>query len=91
MKKHYADNPNEFEIVGIAFSDKQEKWREVVLEKPSLPWINVFDDSDLRDKYYISAAPQYALIDKEGIIVDFPQSYRDVIRQLNELRVKGLL
>ena len=91
IKKHYITNPDEFEIVGIAFSDKPEEWRKAVLEKPILPWINVFDDDDLHNKFYVIAAPTYVLIDKEGIIVDFPQSHHEVIKQLNELREKNLL
>ena len=91
IKEYYATHPKEFEIVGIAFHDKLEKWRKVVLGKPSLPWINVFDDDVLHDKYYVTYAPTYVLIDKEGIIVDFPQYHTDVINQLNELREKNLL
>ena len=91
IKKYYTAHPDEFEIVGIAFSDEPEKWRKVVLEKPSLPWINVFDENDLHDKYYVFAAPTYVLVDKEGIIVDFPSSHHEVIKQLNMLREKGLL
>ena len=91
IKKHYATHQDEFEIVGIAFSDKPEEWRKAVLEKPTLPWINVFDENYLHDKYYVTYAPTYVLVDKEGIIVDFPQSHHEVIKQLNELREKSLL
>ena len=89
IKKYYADHPNEFEIVGVAFSDKPETWRKMVLEKHNLPWINVFDDDNLHDKYYVTFAPTYFLIDKEGIIVDL--GYNQVITKLNELREKSLL
>jgi len=90
MKKYYATYPGEFEIVGIAFSDKPDAWRKVILEKHTLPWINVFDSDDLHDKYYVTGAPTYFLIDKEGIIVD-TSDFDDVIKRLNELRGKSLL
>jgi peroxiredoxin len=89
MKKYYAAHPDEFEIVGIAFSDKMEAWRKVVLEKHNLPWINVFDDDNISDKYYVTFAPTYFLIDKEGVILDL--GYDEAIKQLNELREKRLL
>jgi len=89
IKKYYADHPNEFEIVGIAFSDKMEAWRKVVMEKHNLPWINVFDDDNIHDKYYVTYAPTYFLIDKEGVILDL--GYDEVIKQINELREKSLL
>jgi len=90
IKEYYAAHPKEFEIVGIAFKDEEEKWRKV-LDKYALPWINVFDYNDLHDKFYVTYAPNYVLIDKEGIIVDFPQYHTDVIKLLNELREKNLL
>jgi len=83
MKKYYAAHPEEFEIVGIAIVDKKEAWRKVVLEK-RLPWINVFDDDNIRDKYYVTVAPTYFLIDKEGIILEL--GYDEAIKRLNELR-----
>jgi len=86
MKKYYAAYPSEFEIVGIAFKDKPEAWRKMV-ERHTLPWINVFDEDDLHDKYYITYAPTYVLIDKEGVIVDFPGS--EWSKKLNELRKKN--
>ena len=90
IKKYYATHPDEFEIVGIAFKDKPEAWRKVVLEKHALPWINVIDDNDIHDKYNVTFAPTYFLIDKEGIIVD-NSNYENVIKRLNELRKKSLL
>ena len=90
IKKYHTAHPNEFEIVGIAFKDKPEKWRKSV-EKYTLPWVNVFDDDDFHEKYYVTYAPTYVLLNKEGIIVDFPQGHHEVIKQLNELREKGLL
>lgn len=90
IKEYYAAHPKEFEIVGIAFKDEEDKWRKV-LDKNVLPWINIFDYNELYDKYYVTYAPTYVLIDKEGIIVDFPQYHHDVINQLNELREKNLL
>jgi peroxiredoxin len=86
MKKYYTTHPDEFEIVGIAFKDKPDAWRKVVLEKHTLPWINVFDDNDIHDKYNVTFAPTYVLIDKEGVIVDFPSFDNDGIKRLNELR-----
>jgi len=90
MKMYYVTYPDEFEIVGIAFKDKPEAWRKVVLEKHTLPWINVIDDDDIHDKYNVTFAPTYFLIDKEGIIVD-NSGFDDVIKRLNELRGKRLL
>ena len=90
IKEYYAAHQKEFDIVGIAFKDKEEEWRKV-LDKYALPWINAFDYDDQHDKYYATYAPLYVLIDKEGIIVDFPQYHTDVIKQLNELREKNLL
>jgi thiol-disulfide isomerase/thioredoxin len=91
IKNYYAKYPDEFEIVGIAFSEKVDAWRRAVLETYSLPWINVFDEDDLHDKYYVTGAPSYVLIDKEGLVVDFPMDRYGVIRQLNELREKRML
>ena len=89
MKNYYAVYPSEFEIVGIAFKDKPETWRNVVQERHNLPWINVIDEDDLHEKYNVTFAPTYVLIDKEGVIVDFPGF--DWSKQLNELREKRLL
>ena len=89
MKKYYTTHHDEFEIVGIAFSDKSEAWRKVVLERHTLPWINVFDDEDLHDKYHVTFAPTYFLIDKEGIIVDI--EFEEATKRLNMLREKNLL
>ena len=89
MKKYYAIHPDEFEIVGIAFSDKPETWRKVVLERHTLPWINVFDDEDLHDMYNVTFAPTYFFIDKEGIIVDL--GFEEATKRLNMLREKKLL
>ena len=61
------------------------------MEKHTLPWINIFDDNELYEKYYVTYAPTYVLIDKKGVIVDFPQGHHEVIKQLNELREKRLL
>ena len=77
LKKFYAAHQNEYEIVGIAVNTKLDAWRELVIEKHSLPWINVFDDVNLFQKYFSTPnnaffAPMYILIDKEGIIMDFP-------------------
>ena len=91
MKKYYVAHPDEFEIVGIAFSDKMEAWRRVVLEKHTLPWVNVIDEDDLYEKYNVTFAPTYFLIDKEGFIIDLPSFDDDVIKQLDELREKSLL
>jgi len=91
FKEYYAGHPNEFEIVGIAFSDKMEQWRKVVLETYTLPWNNVFDENDIHEKYYVTSAPTYVLIDKEGAIMDFPMNYYDMVKQLNQLREKGQL
>jgi thiol-disulfide isomerase/thioredoxin len=90
IKKYYAAHPGEFEFVGINFADKPEAWRMVV-EKHTLPWINVLDEEGLHAKYYVKGAPDYVLIDKEGVIVDFPMYHTDVIRLLNGLREKRLL
>ena len=89
MKKYYAIHPDEFEIVGIAFSDKPEAWRKVVLERHTLPWINVFDDEDIHDMYNVTFAPTYFFIDKEGIIVDL--GFEEATKRLNMLREKKLL
>ena len=72
IKQFYTANRDEFEIVGIAFDCKLEAWRKDVLEKHSLPWINVFDDISIIHKYNVTFAPMYFLIDKYGIIVDLP-------------------
>lgn len=91
LKRYYSEHPDEFEIVGIAYSDEMKRWRQAVLEKPGLPWINLFDDENLHDQYYVTASPTYVLMDKMGVIVDFPQNHIEVIKQLNDLREKGEL
>ena len=89
--EYYTTHPGEFHIVGIAFRDESDRWRDGV-ERAGLPWINVIDDENnsVSTKYHIWAAPTYILIDKEGVIVDFPRWF-EVASQLNELREKGLL
>ncbi|MDR2585207.1 MAG: TlpA family protein disulfide reductase [Prevotellaceae bacterium] len=92
IKEYYAAHPNEFEIVGIAFSDKPDNWCAAV-EKHALSWINLIDteNDSVSKSYYVVAAPTYVLIDKGGTIVGFPSYDSDAMEKIDELRRLKLL
>ena len=82
LKEFYVTGRGEFEIVGIAVKTNLDAWREIVLEKHSLPWINVFDDVNLFQKYFdvsnnVFFSPMYIFIDTEGIIVNISPYFDD--------------
>ena len=73
MKAFYEQHRDKLEIVGVAFHDTKDKWKEAALNN-ELPWKLVIDpdgESSVAERYGIVAAPTYVLIDPEGKIVEW--------------------
>ena len=71
LKAFYDQHRDKLEIVGVAFHDNKDDWKESVREN-KLPWQLVFDAEDsVSEGYGIVAAPTYVLIDPEGKVVEW--------------------
>lgn len=71
LKAFYDQHRDKLEIVGVAFHDNKDDWKESV-RKNELPWLLVLDAEDsVSERYGIVAAPTYVLIDPEGKVVEW--------------------
>lgn len=81
LKAFYEQHRDKLEIVGVAFHDTKDKWKESVREN-ELPWQLVFDAEDsVSERYGIVAAPTYVLIDPEGKVVEWSIGEHESIKE----------
>ena len=73
MKAFYQQHRDKLEILGVAIDDSKDKWK-VAVKKHELPWKHVIDTDgagNVKERYGISAAPTYVLIDPEGKVIEW--------------------
>ncbi len=72
VKAYSKYNSRGFEIFGVSYDSKKDKWEEAV-KKDNLTWAQVSDlkgwKNATAETYYIKAIPSNLLVDKEGRIV----------------------
>ncbi len=82
IDNHYAAKG--LQIISISIDDDETKWKEAI-EKEKMPWLQTCDikkyikDIKLRDQLYVSAVPQYFLLNNKGEIV-----YNSIIEKDDE-------
>jgi peroxiredoxin len=87
--KLYADYKSKgFEILGVSFDDKHEKWVEAI-KKDGLKWTQVSDlkrwKSAAGKLYGVRAIPHTVLLDIQGIIIAKNLSGDDLRAKISEL------
>ncbi|MGN6439163.1 MAG: redoxin family protein [Agriterribacter sp.] len=75
-------------FVGIAVSDKKDKWMEALREEDT-KWLQLFDSyTKVQNAYVANSIPKFILINKEGNIVSFdapmPSSGAELERLLDQ-------
>ena len=73
LKEVYETYKGLVHFVGVASRERSaEVWRQTVVERFELPWINVIDEADdVTTKYGIGFWPTQILVDSEGRFVTF--------------------
>lgn len=69
LKKFYAKNKEEVEVVGLVALDKSENVNNY-LKKEELPWRNFMATKEITNSLYISTFPSYLLLSPNKEIID---------------------
>jgi peroxiredoxin len=88
VKIYEEFQPKGFQIFGVSFDQKKEKWLKAI-EKDGLTWNNVVDlsgeNGDVALQYGVSAFPDNLLLDKEGKVIARDISTKNLAIKLQEI------
>ena len=89
MKDYYNKYKSQMEIIGIACSDTEEKWKKAV-EGNNLEWLNVISENDIEKDisilYGIRGYPTKIILDKDKtIIAKFVGESKEFYKKIDEL------
>lgn len=85
LKAYQTLKDKNFEIVGVSLDDNDRDWLKAV-DQDKMPWTQLRDlKNELAFRFGISAIPQNALIDPNGIVIAKNLRGEDLLSQLSKL------
>lgn len=82
LANNYADKG--LVVISISIDDKKNDWLKAV-EEENMPWQNLLDESEIGNKYGVTAIPSVFLIDPKGKLDFGKQSGESLITKLEEV------